>query len=72
MIKVTTDMISILIHNNTPQSFVWSSIALNIHVSILKTDYFHLWFLYKSDSCILITSETMQIWRLQGTSDTWY
>ena len=28
--KVNADIISILIHNNTLQSFVWSSIALNI------------------------------------------
>ena len=40
----------ILVHNNTLQS--WSSIALNIHFSILKIHYFYLWFLYKSDSCI--------------------
>ena len=31
--KVTADIISILIHNNTLQSFVWSSIALSISVS---------------------------------------
>ena len=31
--KVTADIISILIHNNTLQSFVRSSITLNIHVS---------------------------------------
>ena len=30
--KVTADIISVLIHNNTFQSFVWLSIALNIHV----------------------------------------
>ena len=57
----------ILIHN-TLQSFGWSSIALNIHVSILKTECFYLWFLYKNDlriSCL----ETMEKWRFQGTSD---
>ena len=31
--KVTADIISILIHNNTLQSFVWSSIALKFSVS---------------------------------------
>ena len=42
----------ILIHNNTLKNFVWSNIALNIHVPILKTDYYYLRFLHKSDSCI--------------------
>ena len=34
--KVTVDIISLMIHNNTLQSFVWSSIALKIHVSHLE------------------------------------
>ena len=33
---MTADIISILIHTNTLISFVWSSIALNIHVSHFK------------------------------------
>ena len=37
-LKVTA---SILIHNNTLQSFVWSSIALNIHVS-----HFENWIIF--------------------------
>ena len=36
--KVTAGKISILIHNNTLPSFVWSSIALNTHVF-----YFENW-----------------------------
>ena len=50
--KVTADIISILIHNNTLQNFVWSSIELNIHVLHFKNWLFFVWFLYKSDSCI--------------------
>ena len=48
---MTADIISILIHNNTLQSFVLSNQILQISMfPIFKTDYFHLWFLYKSDS----------------------
>ena len=54
-----------LIHNNALQSFVWSSIALNIHVFHFKNWLFHFWFLYKIDLCILIASETMKKWRFQ-------
>ena len=47
--KVTADIISILIHNNTIQSFVWSSIEINILVSLQE------W----------LVLETMEKWRFQ-------
>ena len=62
--KVTADIILILIHNNILQSFVWSMQKISMF-SILKTYYFDLWFLCKSDSCISISSETMEKWRFQ-------
>ena len=59
--KVTVDIISILIHNNTLQFFF----LINIRFPILKTVYFHLWLLTKINSCISIASETMEKWRFQ-------
>ena len=47
----------ILIHNNTLQSFVWSSIAFNIHVS-------HFGFSTKTTRAFL-ASETTEKWRFQ-------
>ena len=49
----------ILIHNNTLQSFVWSSIALNIHVS-----HFENWLFFCGFSVTykFLASETMEKW----------
>ena len=66
---ITFDIITSLIH------FLYSYTSYKLHLltftfpysmfPILKTDYFHLWCLYKSDSCISIASETMEKLRFQ-------
>ena len=66
--KVTADIISILNHNNTLQSFDWSSIALNIQIS-----HFENWLFSFVVSLQKVTRRAFQLlqkrWRNEDTSD---